>query len=240
MTAVLDTSSLYSGQEPEFHLMNKITQVSSLKVSAPGEGVALLKTIAREPGLWCAGIRQRLCLPASLIHGLISGICELGLIRRISLGGCGLGLRLLKVAGIANESDDLQPDAAPLLHERAERVEPTCHFGGFEQGGAVYPACAERARDIVVKSHVGQRVPVYCSALGKSLIASSAPEQLDIVMADLAFEMPMPKTAQIAAGVRLLRADVRYRGLAFDDEEQASQHRSAIATASWSPQSTRS
>ena len=201
--------------------MNKVVKVSSLKVPALGKAVALLEALAREPGLRFTGIQERLGMPKSSTHHLISTMCELGLIKRRSLGGYGLGLKLLELASIAKESNDLQRDAMPLLREFAQRVQLTCHLGVLEQSYAVYLARVEGARDIVVKSHVGQRFPVNCSALGKSLIAWLAPELLDVVIANLAFEKRMPKTVTNAADFRLQLADVRRRGWALDDEEQA-------------------
>jgi DNA-binding IclR family transcriptional regulator len=195
--------------------MNNAEETSTLKVPALGKGVALLEVIAREPGLGFTAIQERLGMPKSSTHHLISTMCELGLIKRR------LGLKLFELAGIANESNDLQREAMPLLREFAQRVQLTCHLGVFEQGEAVYLARVEGARDIVVRSHVGQRFPVNCSALGKSLIAWLTPEQLDSVIANLAFEKRMPKTVTNAADFRLQLADVRRRGWALDDEEQA-------------------
>jgi DNA-binding IclR family transcriptional regulator len=201
--------------------MNNAGETSGLKVPALGKGVALLEVIAREPGLGFASIQERLGMPKSSTHHLISTMCELGLIKRRSLGGYGLGLKLFELAGIANESNDLQREAMPLLREFAQKVQLTCHLGVLEQGEAVYLARVEGARDIVVRSHIGQRFPVNCSALGKSLVAWLAPDQLDTVMAKLAFEKRMPKTVTNAGDFRLQLADVRRRGWALDDEEQA-------------------
>ena len=201
--------------------MNNAEETSTLKVPSLGKGVALLEVIAREPGLGFTAIQERLGMPKSSTHHLLSTMCELGLIKRRSVGGYGLGLKLFELAGIANESNDLQREAMPLLRELAQRIQLTCHLGVFEQGEAVYLARVEGPRDIVVRSHVGQRFPVNCSALGKSLVAWLAPEQLDIAIANLAFEKRMPKTVTNAADFRLQLADVRRRGWALDDEEQA-------------------
>lgn len=201
--------------------MNKGEEKSHLKVPALGKGLAILEAIAREPGLGFTGIQERLGIPKSSTHHLISTMCALGLIKQRPLGGYGLGLKLFELAGIANESNDLLREAMPLLREFAQRVQLTCHLGVFEQGEAVYLARVEGARDIVVRSHVGQRFPVNCSALGKSLIAWLAPEALDVVIANLAFEKRMPKTVTNATDFRLQLADVRRRGWALDDEEQA-------------------
>lgn len=196
-------------------------EIYGLKVPALGRAVALLEALAHEPGLGFTGIQDRLGMPKSSTHHLISTMCELGLIKRRSLGGYGLGLKLLELASIANKSHDLQRDALPLLRDFAERVQLTCHIGVLERSDAVYLARVEGARDIVVKSHVGQRFPVNCSALGKSLIAWLTPERLDVVIASLTFEKRMPKTVTNPADFRVHLADVRRNGWAMDDEEQA-------------------
>ncbi len=201
--------------------MNKVPDISNLKVPAIGKGVALLEAIAREPGLSFTGIQERLGLPKSSTHHLISTMCELGLVKRRSVGGYALGLQLLELAGIANENNDLQRDAMPILRDFAREVQLTCHLGVLEQSEAVYLARIEGARDIVVKSHVGQRFAVSCSALGKSLVAWLALEQLDSVVASLAFEKRVPKTVANAADFLRQLVDVRRRGWSLDDEEQA-------------------
>ncbi len=192
-----------------------------MKVPALGKAVALLEALAREPGLGFTGIQERLGVPKSSTHNLISTMCELGLIKRRSGGGYGLGIKFLELSSIANETTDLQRDAMPLLRDFAQRVQLTCNLGVLDQGEAVYLARVEGARDIVVKSRVGQRFALNCSALGKCLIAWLAPERLDLVIASIAFEKRMPRTIMSAAEFRRHLADVRRRGWALDDEEQA-------------------
>lgn len=201
--------------------MNKTAEGSGLKVPALGKGVALLEAVAREPGLGFTGIQARLGMPKSSTHHLISTMCELGLIKRRSVGGYALGLKLLELAGVADENNDLQRDAMPLLRDFAREIQLTCHLGVLEGSDAVYLARVEGARDIVVKSHVGQRFAVNYSALGKSLVAWLAAEPLALVVGNLAFEPRMPNTVRDAAKFRRVLADVRSRGWALDDEEQA-------------------
>lgn len=201
--------------------MNDTEKTAALKAPALEKGVAILEAIAREPGISFTGIQERLGMPKSSTHHLISTMCKLSLIKRRPSGGYGLGLKLLELASIANESHDLQREAMPLLREFAQRVQLTCHLGVLEHCEAVYLARVEGARDIVVKSHVGQRFPVNCSALGKCLIAWLAPDLLGDVIAKLTFAERMPKTVTNAADFRVQLADVRRRGWALDDEEQA-------------------
>lgn len=221
LTDVVDMANLATGVEPAFQVMNKVEKTPGLLVPALGKAVAVLEAIAREPGLRFTGIRERLGMPNSSTHHLISTMCELGLIKPRPSGGYGLGLKLLELASIANESNDLQRDAMPLLRQFAQRVQLTCNIGVLDKGEAVYIGRVEGARDIIVKSHVGQRFSVNCSALGKSLIAWLAPEPLDAVIATLAFEKRTPTTITNATDFRRHLADVRRRGWALDDEEQA-------------------
>jgi DNA-binding IclR family transcriptional regulator len=200
--------------------MDKAEKTSGLLVPALGKAVAVLEVIAREPGLRFTGIRERLGLPNSSAHHLISTMCELGLIKARPSGGFGLGLKLLELASIANESNDLQRDAMPLLRQFAQRVQLTCNIGVLDKGEAVYIGRVEGSRDIIVKSHVGQRFSVHCSALGKSLIAWLPADPLDALISSVVFEKRTPKTITNAADFRRQLGDVRRRGWALDDEEQ--------------------
>jgi DNA-binding IclR family transcriptional regulator len=201
--------------------MSDMNKLSSMKVPALGKAIALLEALAREPNLGFTAIQDRLGMAKSSTHNLISTMCELGLIRQKSLGIYGIGTKLLELASIAKESIELQRDAMPLLREFAQQVRLTCHLGILEQSEAVYLARVEGPIDIVVKSHVGQRFPVNCSALGKSLVAWLHPEALDVTINNLVFKKRMPKTVMNANDFRLQLADVRRRGWALDDEEQA-------------------
>lgn len=200
--------------------MNKRDENSSLEVPAVGKAIALLETIAHERGLRFTDIHERLGMPKSSTHRLISTMCKLALIRERSSGGYDLGHKLLELASIANENSDLQRDAMPLLREFAKRVQLSCHLGVLEQGEAVYIARVEGARNIIVRSHVGQRFPVNCSALGKSLVAWLAPERCDNVIASLAFKSYTPKTISNVVEFRRDLVETRRRGWAIDDEEQ--------------------
>lgn len=201
--------------------MNQQPAGFNLKVPALAKGVALLEAVAREPGLSFSGIQERLGLPKSSTHHLISTLCELGLIKPRLSGGYALGLRLLELAGLANENNDLQRDAMPLLRELAQQVGLTCHLGVLERSEAVYLARVESAQDIVVKSRVGQRFPVNCSALGKALIAWLPSDEIGAVIAGLTFEKRMPNTVRSVDEFRSNLATVRRQGWALDDEEQA-------------------
>ena len=201
--------------------MSDNNKIIGMKVPALGKAVALLEALARESNLSFTGIQDRLGMPKSSTHNLIATMCELGLIKQKSLGVYSIGTKLLELASITNENIDLQRDAMPLLREFAQQVRLTCHLGILEQTEAVYLARVEGPRDIVVKSHVGQRFPVNCSALGKCLVAWLHPKALDITISNLVFKRRMPKTVMNANDFRLQLADVRRRGWALDDEEQA-------------------
>ena len=72
--------------ELKFHLM-KIGEVTQLEVTPLGQSVARLNALVRKPRLGFAGIQGRLSMPKSPAHQLIPTMCELSLIKRISLGG---------------------------------------------------------------------------------------------------------------------------------------------------------
>jgi IclR family pca regulon transcriptional regulator len=76
---------------------------------------------------------------------------------------------------------------------------------------------------------VGARVPTYCTAIGKALLASLAEPQQRAVLASLTLEREGPKTVRTKRALAEELASFRAEGVAVCDEEQALGVRSIAA-----------
>ena len=82
----------------------------------------------------------------------------------------------------------------------------------------VYIAKIESRHAYGMLSHIGTRLPMYCTALGKSILAFSDPSLLQEVLA----RPPKSHTPHTITSADALEAElslVRSRGFAIDDEE---------------------
>jgi DNA-binding IclR family transcriptional regulator len=82
----------------------------------------------------------------------------------------------------------------------------------------VYIAKIESTHTLSMSSHIGSRLPMYCTSLGKAILAFSPPELLQAVLT----EGQVARTAHTITSPEALRAElvsVRSHGFAIDNEE---------------------
>lgn len=130
-----------------------------------------------------------------------------------------LGLGAFEVGNAYLRQTDLIQAARPVMAELARRVQETVHLAVLSDTEIVYLDKVDSPRTLGVMSKIGQRSPLYCTALGKTLLAfQSEPEQQRILRRIRLMRMT-PRT--ITSKPRLLEELklVRTRGYAFDHRE---------------------
>lgn len=154
----------------------------------------------------------------STTHRYVATLVELGAVRRDPLGRLHLGLKLIELAGALLDADDLRSVADPILKDLVAATGETVHLGLPSDGDVVYIAKVESPQSVRLVSRIGSKVPMYCSAMGKALLASLDEEALEPLL-----ERPRePRTKHTIVGEAELREElerVRERGFAIDDEE---------------------
>jgi len=82
-----------------------------------------------------------------------------------------LGLKALELGMAKLHQMDLVREATPYLKELVNQCNETVHLGVLEEGEVLYLAKKESSRTIRMCSYMGKRAPLYCTALGKVLLA---------------------------------------------------------------------
>jgi DNA-binding IclR family transcriptional regulator len=113
---------------------------------------------------------------------------------------------------------DLFDQARPFLEELTKATGETSHLAVLDDGMALYVDKVESQRMLSRPSHVGRRLPAYCTGVGKAMLAFAPDEQVEAVIAR-GLERMTPNTITDPARLRNALADVRRVGYAIDDEE---------------------
>lgn len=109
-----------------------------------------------------------------------------------------------------------------LLQPHLDRIAQSgygCLAAVLDDLDAVCIAQAAPPRTMFMTLSVGSRVPAYRSAVGRILLAFSAPERLDAYWAKAAFEALTPKSIVTRAGLEQQLATIRNTGFAIIEEE---------------------
>jgi len=107
----------------------------------------------------------------------------------------------------------LREAAKPFLHQLMERSGECAHLAVPAQGEVLYIDQVESPASLRVDAQVGQLNPLYCTALGKAMLAFG---KLDVPMRLEAFT---PHTITDLRDLHRQLDEIRRLGYAFDDEE---------------------
>ncbi len=107
------------------------------------------------------------------------------------------------------------------------QVNEICHLGVLDNNEVLYIAKEDCQDSIRVISHIGKRLPVYCTALGKALICDWDRRDIDRAFPD-GFTPFTPKTIVSKDALEAELSAVRRRGIARDNAE-VSEHLQCLA-----------
>jgi IclR family acetate operon transcriptional repressor len=195
----------------------------SSQVSSVLKAFGLLETIAASGGLSLSELSRRNDLHPSTAHRLLHTLIGIGYVRqdpatrRYLLGPRTAAIGL---ATPVNRHGALQEAAAPYLRRLAELVGESVNLYVLDGHEVVLLAQSGGPTAIRMFTSVGTRMPAYCTAAGKVLLANLPAPALAERVADLAL-MPRTPNTIVDPDDLLVELDrIRRRGYAVDDEEQ--------------------
>jgi DNA-binding IclR family transcriptional regulator len=182
--------------------------------------VSVLEALSESDApLSLAEICQRMGLHKSTAHRSLMVLERSGLIERTLENRFRLGLKLYELGNRAVEQLDLRARVYSSFRRLAAKVGETVHLGVLQKTSVVYLDKVEPNRRICMSSKMGASNPVYCTSLGKAMLAFQPEETIEKIVAKIRFTRYTPKT--LCSREKLLEylKIVRRRGYAIDDEE---------------------
>jgi len=166
-----------------------------------------------------AELGRRTAVPKSTLHRLCQDLVVGRLLDRVD-GGYRLGGRLFEIGMRASVERRLVDVATPFMEDLYELTHETVHLGVREGAEVVYVAKIGGHSQVAAPSRVGGRLPLHCTAIGKTLLAHAPTDVADQYLAG-----PLARrTPRTVVGPGLLRQQldrVRETGVAFEYEESA-------------------
>lgn len=199
-------AALFRGGDPDF--MTSLAR--GLHVIRAFSGVDRRLTIAdvsRATGLTRAVVRRCLYTLRELGYAATDGRTYSLQPRILNLGYAYLSTAPLPIA------------AQPVLEELSEQLGEATSVAVLDDGAVVYVARAATRRIVAVTLGVGSRLPAYCTALGRVLLAGMPPEQSAQELSKLELVAHTRFTVTSRRRVEEILAEVRSDGFAVNDQE---------------------
>jgi DNA-binding IclR family transcriptional regulator len=203
-------------KQPDQSNISSRTSVSSTVAKAIGI-LDILATKA-EVGISLAELSSLIDMPKSSTHRYLATLQELRLAERKDGDRYCLGTKLIELAGSFLVHSDLRNESQAILNELAEKTGETIHLAVPSGTEVVYIAKVESKHALGMFSHIGARLPMYCTALGKAILAFGSNEHVLAVTAE-SLKVRTPNSIISAQALEAELALTRSRGYAIDDEE---------------------
>ncbi|MGF1645828.1 MAG: IclR family transcriptional regulator [Kineosporiaceae bacterium] len=120
-------------------------------------------------------LARRAEVPMATAHRLVGELAAWGALTRRPSGGYTIGQRLWDLGLLAPKPAGLRETASPFLHDLYAATRATVHLAVRDGTEALYLDRVSGHGSVHVVSHVGSRLPLHATGVGKVLLAH-APE----------------------------------------------------------------
>ncbi len=119
-------------------------------------------------------LARQLHLDRSTTYRILLSLEKSGFVEKDEkTGEYSLGMAAFEIGNAFLRQMDFVKISKPIMADLALKVQETVHLAVFSDSEIVYVDKADSPRTLGVMSKIGQRAPVYCSALRESFISSS-------------------------------------------------------------------
>ena len=178
-----------------------------------------LFTVAR-PEWTLTEVAEVLEVPRSSVHGWLSSLVDIGLLRTAGRGRYRIGYRGLQLSEAHRRSSNLAAVAGPHLEEIVDLTGETAHVAVAVRARVAYlRRVPGRGRVSVAGPPVDSPFDAHCSAVGKVLLAYRSDHDLDRLLRTETLPAHTRATITDAAVLRERLDEVRAAGEAYDAGE---------------------
>lgn len=181
----------------------------------------VIETLAENGAMGIMELSRSLGYHKSTTHRLVNSLVCLGYIRQDEESlKYSLSLKFLDIGSKILEQTNMASLIHPSLKKLSEQTGETVHLVRREGTEAVYIDKVEsNVSSIRMVSRVGSRVPLYCSGVGKALLAELTDEEIREVWEASDVRRLTPYTITSLDELMERMKTVRAAGYAIDDEE---------------------
>ncbi len=178
-----------------------------------------LKESISPEGMSIAEINEKLNLGKSVIHRILDTLYAYRFVEKTS-EGYRLGWGLYDIAQVIPENHHLSETGYKKIMERlCSHFKETVNLGVYSNGEVVIICKIEPDRRLRSSVVVGEREPLYATALGKQFLASFTKEEVKAYFESFQFERLTENTIVKLDEMYAELRKVKSQGYALDDEE---------------------
>ncbi|GAA1916721.1 IclR family transcriptional regulator [Streptomyces durmitorensis] len=166
-------------------------------------------------------VTRRLQLPRTTVHELLTTLAARSYLVQIpdQTGRYRLGVRAYQLGSRYAEQLDLAAEGQQVAREVAETCDETVHVAVLEDTDVIYIAKVDSTHAVRMVSAAGRKLPAHCTSVGKMLLASLPPAELETRLAGRDLVAMTQNSITEPDALLAALAEVRERGVAAEHRE---------------------
>ncbi len=194
---------------------------NSSHVKSVARALQILDLMAeKRESLSLKDIADSLNWPKSTVHGIISTMRDYGYISQSERDGkYTLGVRLFELGNILQTSWDIHEIARPMMMKLNAQFGETVHLATEDNGEVLYLEKIDSHHLLRIVSQVGSRLPMYCTGVGKVLLAFQSPQKKANLIKQQSFQSYTGRTITNISALEKELTYIREKGFACDNGE---------------------
>lgn len=196
------------------------TDEKSNQVKSVAKAFLIMEELDRSGELSIGDLSERLRMDKATVHRLVNTVKASGfVVQNPDNKKYSNSLKLLAMGNRVMGKHGVKQIARPYMEELSEKTGETVNLGSIVDNRIIYIDKLVSSSTIKVDLGVGVTVPIYCSGMGKAILAFTPEPQLEGILGSVSLERYTAGT--ITDKARLLEefAKIRRDGFAVDDEE---------------------
>lgn len=191
-------------------------------ISSLERGLRVLETLAEKGSLSVSELAAQLGMHRSASHRFLATLKGLGyVVQDPANSRYRLSFRLFELGIKVVENLGIRQVARPIMEELANITNETVNLGHLDGKEIIYIEKIESTQILRMGLAIGARVPVHCSALGKSILAFLPERERDTLIRSIDLTQRTPNTITSLEKLYEEIKRIRRQGYAVDDEEMA-------------------
>jgi IclR family KDG regulon transcriptional repressor len=210
----------FRNESDECAMDEKDSAASSETVTAVGRTLAVLDALGDQEGdSGLTELAQRLGMSKATVFRFLQSLKRLGYVVQDSEDRYRLSVKLFELGARALPQLDLVREAEQGMRHLNTLTGETVHLGIHDEGAIVYVHKIDSRYNLRMYSRIGRRAPLYCTGIGKTLMAWRDETEVRRLLASEGFVARTRHTLPDLAAYLAELHQVRQQGFAEDREE---------------------
>lgn len=183
--------------------------------------VEILELLSKEKnGLTVKEITAKMKIPKTSAYDILETMAHLEILEKNTgeLNIYKIGLKSFQIGNSYSRNKEIFKIIDKPMQELAEKTGKTVFYAVENDGEIVYISKHESEKAIITTAGIGSTNPMYCTSLGKAILAFLSPEKIETLIAMQPFEKKTKYTLSKQDLIKELE-EIKTRGYAIDNRE---------------------